>query len=129
MDELLTARFEVYESMPEIDNAAVAFVREVVSQDVPPALRTDEAAGMLVSHLVMALDRLVKNEPVESGPGEAAMAEVRATSTRAFDVAHSIAERVDSEFGAPLDPREIDFLALHFATLELSTTPMKKEDS
>lgn len=77
----------------------------------------EESAGMLVSHLLLALERARAGEPIEEWEGAEDVAEELAEAPGIVEEARRIVGRASSELGAELPETEVNFLALHLAVI------------
>ncbi|QDY78385.1 PRD domain-containing protein [Streptomyces qinzhouensis] len=82
---------------------------------------TEATAGLLTSHLMLALTRLVDSVPITGFPADPAIAAELAAHPEAVDRARSLAGRARRELGAELPESEIGFLGLHLAALATAT--------
>ncbi|GAA1371120.1 transcriptional antiterminator [Streptomyces beijiangensis] len=78
---------------------------------------TEETAGMLTSHLLMALTRLLDGESIEQFLTDEQVAAELAGHPDAVERARAVSVRALRELGAPLPDSEINFLGMHLAVL------------
>ena len=78
---------------------------------------TEETAGMLTSHLLMALTRLLDGEAIEQFLTDEQVAAELAGHPDAVARARTVSVRAQRELGAPLPDSEINFLGMHLAVL------------
>jgi len=79
---------------------------------------SEETAGMLTSHLMMALNRLQNGEALEEASTDEHITAELADHPRAVGMAQQIAVRAGRALGAALLPdSEINYLAMHLAVL------------
>ncbi|MFH8614547.1 transcriptional antiterminator [Streptomyces sp. NPDC017979] len=78
---------------------------------------TEATAGMLTSHLIMALTRLLDGEAIAASPTDAAVAAELVDHPEAVGRARAVAARAHRELGATLPDSEVNFLGMHLAVL------------
>ncbi len=78
---------------------------------------TEATAGMLTSHLTMALGRLLRGEPIEEFSTDEQVAAELAGHPEAVARARAISARAEQALGPALPESEINFLGLHLAAL------------
>lgn len=111
------------------DNVApgvVDFVASELEALEGDRLVIDSTAGMLTSHLVMALSRMVNHEPDIDPPSAAVIEEVRSAVPEAFPSAVAVSDRAQTVLGVPLSTIEQQYLALHLATLAMKSKSKEK---
>ncbi len=121
MDADLERRLEFFEQHGQVDADLCRFVRgelELLAADGVPV--TEESAGMFATHLLMALQRVRAGEPVEVPESADLIAVQLQGQEAAVARAARLAERGRSDHGVQLPPHEVDFVALHIATLTVS---------
>ncbi|MEV5123562.1 transcriptional antiterminator [Streptomyces decoyicus] len=115
MDSRLARRIRLFRDSGQVRPEVAAFVTaelETLAAEGRPV--TEDSAGMLTSHLLMALTRLLDGATV--GPaGTEAVAEELAAHPEALARARAVAIRAENELGASLPGPEVHFLALHLA--------------
>ncbi|GGO48034.1 hypothetical protein GCM10012287_22070 [Streptomyces daqingensis] len=119
MEEKLTLRIQLFRESGQVRAEVADFVRaelEALAGDGRTV--TEETAGMLTSHLMMALHRAQNGEPIEAPDGQEAIAAELAEVPTAVDTAQQIADRAEQRLGASLPPSEVAYLALHMAVLD-----------
>jgi hypothetical protein len=120
MDLNLESRLELLHDSGQASTDVVAFTRREMLRlgDELGVPVENDRAGMLVSHLALALQRATHGEPSTSPEGvtELIAAELDQRS-RYRDQARVLAARALEELQAPLPDFEIDFIALHLAAL------------
>lgn len=118
MDGPLALRIRVFRDSGQVRPEVADFVTaELVKLDAEGRSVTEESAGMLTSHLLMALTRLVDGVPIERFPTDARVAAELAGHPEAVERARAVAERALRKLGAALPDSEVDFLAMHLAVL------------
>ncbi|MFI1826178.1 transcriptional antiterminator [Streptomyces sp. NPDC020412] len=78
---------------------------------------TEATAGMLTSHLIMALTRLLDGEAITVSPTDATVAAELVDHPEAVGRARAVAARAHRELGAALPDSEVNFLGMHLAVL------------
>ncbi|MEV5597636.1 PRD domain-containing protein [Streptomyces sp. NPDC052496] len=122
MDTLLAQRIRIFVESGQVRPEVAAFVRaELDALAADGCVVTEESAGMLTSHLLMALTRLQDGEPVEEFRADDIAAAELADHPEAVRRAHAVSVRAESALGSPLPESEISFLAMHFALLRRDT--------
>ncbi|RCG25511.1 PRD domain-containing protein [Streptomyces diacarni] len=123
MDDQLALRIQLFRDSGQVRPQVAAFVTaELTALTDEGAPVTEETAGMLTSHLMMALTRLLDGEPIEEFTTDEQVAAELADHPAAVERARRIAERAESELGAALPTSEINFLAMHLAVLAQRVT-------
>ena len=77
----------------------------------------EDSAGMLVSHLLLALERARAGEVIWEWEGQEDTADELAERPWALEEARRIVENARVELGADLPDGEVRFLALHLAAI------------
>ncbi|MFG2136268.1 transcriptional antiterminator [Streptomyces sp. NPDC048650] len=116
MEARLARRIRLFRDSGQVRPEVAAFVTaELVALAGEGRHITEDSAGMLTSHLLMALTRSLEGGP----PAEcaASLAAELADHPEAVARARAVAVRAVRELGAELSGPEILFLALHFAVL------------
>ena len=116
----IQARLKLLSESGQASEAVVAFARKEVTrmeQDLGVSLET-EGGGMLVNHLVLALQRARNGTSYVAPDG---VADLIASELRdrpdVRDRARVLAARAREELEAALPDTEVDFLAVHLAAL------------
>jgi transcriptional regulatory protein LevR len=123
MDEQLALRIRLFRESGQVRPDVVAFVTaELAALAAEGHTVTEETAGMLTSHLMMALTRLQDGDSIESFRTDDQVAAELADHPEAVARARAIAGRAENELGAALPESEINFLALHLAVLSQHST-------
>ncbi|MFJ6747553.1 MULTISPECIES: transcriptional antiterminator [unclassified Streptomyces] len=118
MDSPLARRVRLFRESGQVRPEVASFVTaELVALAAEGCRVTEESAGMLTSHLLMALTRLLDGEAVAEFRTDAAVAAELAGCPEAVSRARVVALRAGRELGAALPESEIRFLALHLAVL------------
>ncbi|MGP3977760.1 PRD domain-containing protein [Streptomyces sp. 8N114] len=118
MDDQLALRIQLFREGGQVRPGVVDFVAaelSALSDEGAPV--TEETAGMLTSHLIMALTRLLDGESIEKFETDEQVAAELAAHPAAVERARRTAARAETELGATLPDSEINFLALHLAVL------------
>ncbi|MFJ9854269.1 transcriptional antiterminator [Streptomyces sp. NPDC101150] len=116
MEARLAHRIRVFRDSGQVRPEVAAFVAaELVALAGEGRRVTEDSAGMLTSHLLMALTRLLDGAPAAECP--AAVAAELGDHPEALARARAVAVRAGRELGARLPDSEIRFLALHLAVL------------
>lgn len=118
MDERLAERIRLFRAGGQIRPQVVDFVAgELRALSAAGEEVTEDTAGTLTSHLMVALTRLLDGEPITAFPAAEQVAAELAGHPEAVAAARAIAARAHAELGAELPASEIDFLGLHLAVL------------
>jgi PRD domain len=118
LDERLALRIRLFREGGQVRPQVVEFVAgELRALSDEGHTLTDDTAGMLTSHLMMALTRLVDGEAIEEFAADQQVAAELARHPEALAAAHGVAARARTELGAVLPESEINFLGLHLAVL------------
>ncbi|MEU2790731.1 PRD domain-containing protein [Streptomyces sp. NPDC007100] len=122
MEALLAQRIRLFVESGRVRPETAAFVRaELDALAAEGCAVTEDSAGMLTSHLLMALTRLQDGEPVEQFRTDAEVAAELAEHPEAVRRARTVSLRAERALGSPLPESEIGFLAMHFAVLRRDT--------
>jgi antitoxin (DNA-binding transcriptional repressor) of toxin-antitoxin stability system len=120
VDADLERRLRFFEDQGQVDADLCQFVRSelelLASAGVPV---TEETAGMFATHLLMALQRVRAGEPVEVPDSADLIAVQLQGQEAAVAQARELAARGESDHQVVLPPHEVDFIALHIATLRV----------
>jgi hypothetical protein len=118
MEEKLALRIRLFRETgqvrPDVADFVTAELEALAAQGRPVS---EETAGMLTSHLMMALTRLQGGEPVEEHAADEQMAAELASHPDAIQRAKEISAHAEAALGSALPGSEINFLALHLAVL------------
>ncbi|MFG3257451.1 PRD domain-containing protein [Streptomyces sp. NPDC048172] len=119
MDDQLAQRIQLFREggqvRPEVADFVAGELAALADEGRPV---TEESAGMLTSHLMMALTRLLNGEAIEEFSTDEQIAAELADRPAAVARARATAERARAELGATLPESEINFLAMHLAVLD-----------
>ncbi|MFC4493998.1 PRD domain-containing protein [Streptomyces ovatisporus] len=119
MEEKLALRIRLFRESGQVRADVADFVRvelEALAEEGRSV--TEETAGMLTSHLMMALNRAQNGESIEESPAEGDIAAELAEVPAAVEAAQQITARAERTLGASLPSSEVGFLALHLAVLD-----------
>jgi hypothetical protein len=118
MDPALARRVRLFRDSGQVRPQVASFVTaELVTLAGEGCSVTEESAGVLTSHLLMALTRLVDGAAIGEFPTDSAVAAELSGCPGALVRARAVASRAGRELGAVLPESEIRFLALHLAVL------------
>ena len=129
MDDHLRTRLTVYRDMPETAAGVVDFVENELSRLTREYLVTDATAGVMTSHLIAALTRVVKREPDIDPPSPAVYQQVVTQAPGSVDLATEVSGRAEAALGVRLTPVEEQYLSFHLAALAINATKERKEQS
>jgi transcriptional regulatory protein LevR len=119
VDAELNRRMRLFQETGQVSSEVSSFVRselERVAEEWDLKLEED-TAGMLVSHLLLALERARAGEAIEEWEGSEDAAEELAERPWAVDKAREVVRDARTDLGAVLPETEVNFLALHLATI------------
>ncbi|MFD3559102.1 PRD domain-containing protein [Streptomyces sp. NPDC058686] len=118
MDDQLALRIRLFREGGQVRPEVADFVSaELTALTARGHEVTEQTAGMLTSHLMMALTRLVDGEPIEQFLTDEQVAAELAGHPRAVAGAREVAARACEQLGATLSDSEVNFLAMHLAVL------------
>ncbi|MFD5033463.1 transcriptional antiterminator [Streptomyces sp. NPDC058405] len=118
MDDQLALRIQLFHESGQVRPEVAAFVAdELDALAAEGRTVTEGTAGMLTSHLMMALNRLLDGEPIEEFRTDEQVAAELAGHPEAVARARAVSVRAAKALGAPLPESEINFLGLHLAVL------------
>ncbi|MBL1087317.1 PRD domain-containing protein [Streptomyces actinomycinicus] len=118
MDARLALRIRTFRDTGQVSPQVADFVTtELEALAAEGATVTEDTAGMLTSHLMMALTRLLDGRPVERFPTDRQVAAELDRHPEAASRARSVSERAKLTLGAALPETEINFLGMHLAVL------------
>ncbi|GIG24917.1 PRD domain-containing protein [Cellulomonas denverensis] len=118
MDDALELRLQVFTDAENIDPSVVPVVRDELNRLALPAdRRTDEVLGIFTSHLVNALNRAVRGEPLTVFEAQDVVDAAIAERPDAYDHARELARRAEQALGVDLPDTEVRLLGLHLATI------------
>jgi transcriptional regulatory protein LevR len=119
VDAELNRRMRLFQETGQVSPEVSSFVRselERVAEEWALKLE-EETAGMLVSHLLLALERARAGEAIEEWDGSEDVAEELAERPWAVDRAREVVRHARTDLGADLPETEVNFLALHLAAI------------
>jgi transcriptional regulatory protein LevR len=119
VDAELNKRMRLFEETGQVSPEVSSFVRselERVAGEWDLKLE-EETAGMLVSHLLLALERARAGESINESEGSEDAAEELAEHPWAVDKAWEVVRGARTDLGADLPETEVNFLALHLAAI------------
>ncbi len=118
MEERLALRLEMFRNGGQVEPRVLDFVTgELDALAAGGQVVTEDTAGMLTSHLLMALTRLLNGEAIEQFLTDEQVAAELAGHPEAVAGARAMAERARAVLGAALPESEINFLGMHLAAL------------
>ncbi len=118
MDEALQRRLELFEQTGQAEAQVCRFVAAELATVTARGLTvTEDSAGTLTSHLVLALQRGRNGEPVTQFPAADVISAELASHPDALQHAHELADRARTALAVTLPEQEVRFLALHLAAL------------
>ncbi|MFJ8000555.1 transcriptional antiterminator [Streptomyces sp. NPDC096310] len=118
MDDQLALRIQLFRETRQARPEVAAFVAAELDALTAEGLTvTEDTAGLLASHLMAALTRLLNGEPVETFPTDGQVTAELAGHPEAVARARAMALRAQEALGAPLPGSEVNFLSLHLAVL------------
>ncbi|WP_371621672.1 PRD domain-containing protein [Streptomyces sp. NBC_01116] len=124
MDDQLALRIQLFREGGQVKPGVADFVAaELAALEAEGHLVTEATAGMLTSHLMMAIGRLLNGEPIEQFLTDDQVAAELADHPEAVARAREVAARAERELGAALPRSEINFLGMHLAVLARQSPP------
>ncbi|MBP0456283.1 PRD domain-containing protein [Streptomyces montanisoli] len=118
MDDQLALRIKLFRESGQVRPEVAAFVSdELAALSEQGHTVTEDTAGMLTSHLMLALTRLLDGEPIAVFTTDDQVAAELAGHPEAVARAREVAGRAERALGAALPDSEVNFLALHLAVL------------
>jgi hypothetical protein len=119
LEEGLALRIQLFRQTGQVRPEVAEFVerelRGLTRSGLPVC---EETAGMLTSHLMMALNRLLNGESLEDPDAGEHMAAELAGRPGSVRLARQIARRAEQALGTgPLPDAETGYLAMHLAVL------------
>lgn len=115
-DPPLEARLAIYRKQPDVHGESVDLVAAVLKKLETDYIVTDSNAGVFVSHLVMAINRILNGEEIESPPQEVYQ-QLLTEDPGAESVALDIAEYLEQKLPHSLPKAELEFLVIHLAVI------------
>ncbi|MGY0018975.1 PRD domain-containing protein [Streptomyces sp. cg35] len=123
MDDQLALRMRLFRESGQVRPEVADFVAaELAALEDEGRTVTEASAGMLTSHLMMALNRLLDGAPIEQFLTDEQVAAELADHPEAVERARRVSARARAELGATLPESEINFLAMHLAVLAQQPT-------
>ncbi|MEV1024049.1 PRD domain-containing protein [Streptomyces sp. NPDC050264] len=123
MDDQLALRIRLFREGGQVPPEVADFViAELTALETEGRTITEESAGMLTSHLMMALTRLLGGAPIGEFVTDEQVAAELTDHPEAVERARRVSVRAHAELGASLPESEINFLALHLAVLAQQPT-------
>jgi transcriptional regulatory protein LevR len=119
VDAELNRRMRLFEETGQVSPEVSSFVRnelERVAGEWDLKLE-EETAGMLVSHLLLALERARAGESINELEGSEDAAEEVAERPWAANKAWEVVRGARTDLGVDLPETEVNFLALHLAAI------------
>ncbi|MCX4673962.1 PRD domain-containing protein [Streptomyces sp. NBC_01433] len=118
MDDQLALRIQLFRDGGQVRPEVADFVTaELAALEADGRTVTEATAGMLTSHLMMALTRLLDGEPIEQFLTDDQVAAELAGHPDAVARARAVSARARRELGAALPESEVNFLGMHLAVL------------
>ncbi|MFI1869596.1 transcriptional antiterminator [Streptomyces jumonjinensis] len=118
MDDQLAERIRLFRESGRVRPEVADFVTAELARLAAEGRTVTEAtAGMLTSHLMMALTRLLDGGPIVELPADERIAAELSDHPGAVARAAAVAARAERLLGAALPRSEIVFLGLHLAVL------------
>jgi transcriptional regulatory protein LevR len=119
VDAELNRRMRLFQETGQVSLEVSSFVRSELEQvaDEWDLKLEEETAGMLVSHLLLALERARAGESINEWEGSEDVVEELAERPWALDKAREVVQAARTELGADLPETEVNFLALHLAAI------------
>lgn len=114
MDDQLALRIQLFREGGQVKPGVADFVAaELAALEAEGHLVTEATAGMLTSHLMMAIGRLLNGEPIEQFLTDDQVAAELADHPEAVARAREVAARAERELGAALPRSEINLSLIH----------------
>jgi len=120
VENILAQRLAIYDADPTVPAGVTDFVRSELALIDPQQILTDDDAGVFVSHLIMAIARLITGKPIPEEMDADTYAEVVAEQPNARDCADALATRVKNQFSVIPPESELQYLTVHLALLALN---------
>ncbi|MCW2643243.1 MAG: transcriptional antiterminator, BglG [Dactylosporangium sp.] len=129
MDADLNRRFDLFEQTGQVDPDISVFVREeLLALERDGYAITDETAGAFATHVLMALQRCRRGEPVEPTLAEDVVAAELAQRPDAVVAAKALNQRA-AAVSVELPATEVSFVALHLAALTMSSQSVRQPET
>ncbi|MEW2069363.1 PRD domain-containing protein [Streptomyces sp. NPDC007346] len=124
MDDQLALRLQLFREGGQVKPEVTDFVAaELTALETEGHTVTEATAGMLTSHLTMALDRLLRGESIKEFTADEQITAELAGHPEAVARARAVSTRAERRLGPALPESEINFLALHLAVLARQPPP------
>ncbi|ANW18731.1 PRD domain-containing protein [Streptomyces clavuligerus] len=124
MDDRLAERIRLFRAggrvRPEVADFVTAELRALADEG---RAVTETTAGVLTSHLMLALTRLLDGEPITDDPADALLTAELGGRPDALERARAVARRAERALGAALPESEVRFLGMHLAVLTAQPAP------
>ncbi|MEE1740634.1 PRD domain-containing protein [Streptomyces sp. NPDC079020] len=118
MDDQLALRIQLFREGGQVRPEVADFVAaELAALEADGRTVTEATAGMLTSHLMMALTRLLNGEPIEQFLTDDQVAAELAGHPDAVARARAVSARAERDLGSALPESEVNFLGMHLAVL------------
>src|SRR4051794_39188092 len=118
MEDRLALRLQMFRDGGQVEPRVIDFVTgELDAMAAGGQVVTEETGGMLTSHLLMALTRLLNGEAIEQFAADEQVAAELVEHPESVAAARAIAERAGAALDATLPESEINFLGMHLAAL------------
>ncbi|MGY3679408.1 transcriptional antiterminator [Streptomyces sp. TE33382] len=118
MDDQLALRIQLFREGGQVRPEVADFVAaELAALEADGRIVTEATAGMLTSHLMMALTRLLNGEPIEQFLTDDQVAAELAGHPDAVARARAVSARAERDLGSALPESEVNFLGMHLAVL------------
>ncbi|MFD8381757.1 PRD domain-containing protein [Streptomyces sp. NPDC059679] len=118
MEDRLAIRIQMFRDNGQVQPQVAEFVTAALQALAAEGHTvTEDSAGMLTSHLMMALTRLLNGEAIAQFLTDDQVTAELAGHPEALDRARALATWAQAELGAALPESEINFLAMHLAVL------------
>ncbi|GGT30501.1 PRD domain-containing protein [Streptomyces purpureus] len=118
MDDQLALRIRLFRESGQVRPEVADFVAaELDLLSAAGRTVTEASAGMLTSHLMGALTRLLDGASVEERDTDALIGAELTDHPEAVALARAVSHRAERALGAPLPDSEIHFLGLHLAVI------------
>ncbi|MEE1798791.1 transcriptional antiterminator [Streptomyces sp. NPDC101062] len=130
MDDQLALRIQLFRETRQVSPEVALFVAAELDALAAEGLTvTEDTAGVLTSHLMAALTRLLDGAPIEAFRTDEQVAAELAGHPEAIARARAMALRAEKALGTPLPGSEVNFLGLHLAVLAENSPPTRHHTS
>ena len=112
----LNKRLEILQTAGQIEDDSVKLAGQIIKQlkEKYQIELTEENGSMLITHVVMANERLKKNEPVEE-VSDIILAEIQ--SGKSYDKVTAISEDIIKLYGSNFVESERGYILMHISNL------------